>query len=57
MGRFQSWWKSPEILVRIETSLVIRWLRICLPVQGMQEKIMAWPSLVGELESHMPWDN
>ena len=32
------------------TSLVVQWLSICLPVQGMQVQ-----SLVGELRSHMPW--
>ena len=31
------------------TSLVVQWLRICLPMQGM----WVWP-LVGELRSHMP---
>ena len=34
------------------TSLVVQWLRIRLPMQGM------WvPPLVGELRSHMPWGN
>ena len=30
-------------------SLVVQWLRICLPVQGMRVR-----SLVRELKSHMP---
>ena len=34
------------------TSLVVQWLRIHLPVQGMQV-----PSLVRELRSHMQWGN
>ena len=29
--------------------LVVQWLRLCLPMQGVQV-----PSLVGELRSHMP---
>ena len=34
------------------TSLVVQWLRICAAMQRM------WVhSLVGELRSHMPWDN
>ena len=32
------------------TSLAVHWLRLCLPVQGLQ----VW-SLVGELRSHMSW--
>ena len=36
----------------LETSLVVPWLRIHFAMQGMQ----VW-SLVGELRSHMPWDN
>ena len=35
--------------MHLETSLVVQWLRICLPVQGMWVQ-----SLVGELRSHMP---
>ena len=31
------------------TSLVVQWLRICLPMQGTQVR-----SLFGELRSHMP---
>ena len=31
------------------TSLVVQGLRLCLPMQGVQ-----FPSLVGELRSHMP---
>ena len=34
------------------TSLVVQWLRICPAMQGTQV-----PSLIGELRSHMPWDN
>ena len=34
------------------TSLVVQWLRNHLPMQGMQVQ-----SLVGELRSHMLWDN
>ena len=38
--------KSPGL----GTSLVVQWLRICLPKQG------TWvQSLVRELRSHMPW--
>ena len=33
---------------RTRTSLVVQWLRICLPVQGSQV-----PSLVKEFRSHM----
>ena len=33
----------------LEVSLVVQWLGICLPVQGMRLQ-----SLVGELRSHMP---
>ena len=36
----------------IGSSLVIQWLRICLPVEGTQV-----PSPVGELRSHMPKGN
>ena len=36
----------------METSLVVQWLRLRLPVQG------AWvKSVVGELRSYMPWGN
>ena len=34
------------------TSLVVQWLRIRLPMQGMRVQ-----SLVGELRSHMSWGN
>ena len=34
------------------TSLVVEWLRICLPMQGTLV-----PSLVGELRLHVPWGN
>ena len=34
------------------TSLVVQWLRICLPMQGTRVR-----SLVGELRSHMPWNS
>ena len=34
------------------TSLVIQWLRVCLPLQGMWVQ-----SLVRELGFHMPWSN
>ena len=36
----------------VGTSLVVQWLRILLPMQGMQVQ-----SLVGELRSHMPQGN
>ena len=32
------------------TSLVVQWLRICLPMQGIQVQ-----SVVRELRSHTPW--
>ena len=35
--------------VLVGTSLVVQWLRVCLPTQGMKV-----PSLVGEPRSHMP---
>ena len=35
--------------MHLEISLVVQWLGICLPVQGMRLQ-----SLVGELRSHMP---
>ena len=38
--------------VGVGTSLVVQWLRICLPMQGMRVR-----SLVGELRSHMPRRN
>ena len=41
-----------SIQVITGTSLVVEWLRICLPVQGMQVR-----SLVGELRSHTPRGN
>jgi len=31
------------------TSLAVQWLRLCLPIQGLQVQ-----SLAGELRSHMP---
>ena len=34
------------------TSLVVRWLRIYLPVQGMWVRSLVW-----ELRFHMPWGN
>jgi len=37
---------------KLGTSLVVQWLRICLPNQGP----WVWP-LVWELRSHMPWSN
>ena len=37
---------------QLGTSLVVQWLRICLPNQGP----WVWP-LVWELRSHMPWSN
>ena len=37
---------------KIRTSLVVQWLRICLPMQGMWVQ-----ALVGELRSHMPRGN
>ena len=46
--------KKPFLLKSkgFRTSLVVQWLRICLPMQGIQ----VW-SLVKELESHIPWGN
>ena len=46
-----SFFKKPFLLKSkgFRTSLVVQWLRICLPMQGMQ----VW-SLVKELESHIP---
>ena len=38
--------------IQEETSLVAQWLRICLPMQGMQVQY-----LVGELRSHVLWGN
>ena len=35
--------------MNLGTSLVVQWLRICLPMQGTQVQ-----SQVGELRSHMP---
>ena len=35
---------------QVGTSLVVQWLRLCLPMQGMRVR-----SLVGELGSHVPW--
>ena len=34
------------------TSLVVQWLRICVPMQEMWVQ-----SLAKELRSHMPWSN
>ena len=39
-------------IMQTEASLVVQWLRICVPMQGT----WIW-SLVGELRSHMLWDN
>ena len=39
-------------LVNGRNSLVVQWLRICLLIQETQVQ-----SLVGELRSHMLWDN
>ena len=36
--------------ITLGTSLVLQWLKICLPMQGMRVE-----SLVRELRSHMPW--
>ena len=36
----------------VRTSLVVQWLRICLPMQGTQVQ-----SLIQELKSHMLWGN
>ena len=36
----------------LQTSLVVQWLRIHLPMQGMQVQ-----SLLRELGSHVPWGN
>ena len=36
----------------LRTSLVVQWLRIHLPMQGMQVQ-----SLLSELGSHVPWGN
>ena len=37
-------------LTKRGTLLVVKWLRICLPMQGTRVQ-----SLVGELRSHMLW--
>ena len=34
------------------TSLVVQWLRICLPMQGTRVRSLVW-----ELRSHMQWGN
>ena len=39
---------SPKRTI-METSLVVQWLRLCLPVQ----RVWVWP-LTGEIRSHMP---
>ena len=53
-------WTEPEypdtlvshLTKLVETSLVVQWLRVHLPMQG------TWVlSLVGKLRSHMPWGN
>lgn len=38
-------------VMKYETSLVVQWLKNCLPMKGMRVR-----SLVRELRSHMPWD-
>ena len=43
---------EPRGRTGIKTSLVVQWLRIRLPMQGMRV-----PFLVGELRSHMPRGN
>ena len=47
----RSEWPSLKSL-QIGPPLVVQWLRICLPMQGMQVQ-----ALVRELRSHMPWSN
>ena len=47
VGRIK-WESTPKKHCRLGTSLVVQWLKICLPVQGMQ----VW-FLVGELRSQM----
>ena len=45
-------WKQRDLLeklVNTGTSLVVCWLRLCLPMQGVQVRF-----LVGKLRSHMP---
>ena len=41
-----------HLKIRAETSLVVQWLSICLPMQGTWVR-----SLVRELRSHMLWGN
>ena len=56
---FPMWWLSlfllitaGGIVIRLGTSLMVQWLRICLAMQG------TWiQNLVRELRSHMPWSN
>ena len=43
-------WTILQFKKLIGTSLVVQWLRICIPTQGTQ----VW-SLVGVLRSRMPW--
>ena len=45
-------WGSAYKYINSETSLVVQWLRICLPMLGTQVQ-----SLVGKLRSHMPQGN
>ena len=42
--------KAYYTAIVIGTALVVQWLGICLAMQGRQVQ-----SLVGELNSHMPW--
>ena len=42
----------PEFRMKVPTSLVVQWLRICLAMQGSWVR-----SLVRELRTHMLWDN
>ena len=43
--------KANEMSGCYRTSLAVQWLRLCLPMQRVQVQ-----SQLGELSSHMPWD-
>ena len=44
--------RLPIIKKSTGASLVVQWLRLCLPMRGTQVQ-----SLVLELGTHMPWGN
>ena len=47
--RRRLWEKENLKYANFGTSLVVQWLRICLPMQGMLVQSLVW-----ELRSHMP---